>query len=65
MVKPNNHAATQLYKKLGFELIGHCMLGEAMAANGERSLLMEETSKTSEGHVVRAGLILTTRLHRQ
>lgn len=61
MVKPENHVAVNLYKRLGFATVGKCTLAEALKANGDGQLLPTKDSElASAKYSQRSGLIMST-----
>ncbi|OQE17281.1 hypothetical protein PENSTE_c021G09515 [Penicillium steckii] len=56
MVKPENHITVNLYKRLGFSVIGKCTLVEALRAAGDGHLLPKDTSTAKYSE--RSGLIM-------
>jgi len=56
MVKPENHITVNLYKRLGFSVIGKCTLAEALRAAGDGHLLPKDTSTAKYSE--RSGLIM-------
>jgi ribosomal protein S18 acetylase RimI-like enzyme len=62
MVKPENHVTVNLYKRLGFDLVGRATLVEALIANGDEHLLPDDRSSAKWSE--RTGLIMILRMGR-
>lgn len=62
MVKPENHVTVNLYKRLGFNLVGRATLVEALIANGDEHLLPDDRSSAKWSD--RTGLIMILRMGR-
>lgn len=62
MVKPENHVTVKLYQRLGFSEAGWATLAEALTANGDVHLVLENISGPK--YTSRVGLIMIYRMSR-